>query len=1076
MVFPTTILGTKVELKVGGTFTDITAYAMSRDQPTNAIQISRGKRNESSTADPAVCLMQLNNRDGRFSPRNPMGPYSGQIGRNSEVRVSVPGSAYLAQVTATDYCSTPDSVATSITGDLEVHVDLDLDNWANGSQLHMIGKWNSTGNQQSWALNIGGEGKLYFYNTTDGTTGPGAFTSTIPVPPPFTGRKAIKATLDVNNGAGGCTVTFYTADYEGATWVQLGAAVTNAGTTSIYNSTAATSVGSLPAVRIGAIGKYYSFSMYNGIGGAAVCSPVFYGQTALAATITDAQGNTWTPNGSTLAVDYRFWGEVESWPQAWDQTVTDRYVNLSAYGVLRRLGGLRAPLRSAFYRGCTSKVSPVTSLVAYWPMEDSIGSSSIAAGVGRNLMTWTGKPTLASDSTFVCSGALPVVGSAVFTGKVSSAATTQAQVSYLMAMPDTGTTNLAILLSVQCSGTANTWNVYYGTGGGLYLNVYAADGTVISLNGPYTFGVDGTHRQVVLSMKNNGGGGIDWVLSTLNVGAHTGGSIGATIAANSISGVTQVTLNATGNSTGVTMGHVTVQNTVPALWSYWDLISGYTGETAGARLTRLCTEEGITLKLVGVASDTVAMGPQRPMAILDLLRECETADQGVLFDSRDANGITYRTRTSLYNQPSGLDLSFTGGDLSSFTPVDDTQTVTNDVTSDLTYGSSARVTLDGGALSTQPPPAGIGPAPISVAVNLASDNQAPMDAGWRLALGTVDEARYPAIGIQTARVNFSGSAMRTSLARRLDIGSRLVVSSFPTGFPPDPVEQIAVGLTETLGQFAFDISALGVPASPYRVTITDTASSRYDGSRFTTTNGTTTSGSTTLHVWNRDKIPWSVADGNVEITVAGEKMTITAVADESGVAAVPLNANPYFNTPLGITDWYSPTGSTIAAEAGTVHEGNGSIKMTTVAVADNRIECNAFWIRVNNEPDYLVGSFAVRGWLRCTSAVSCSVRINWYADGLVFIGSSPASSVLVANTWTSFGWGVDAPSNAVYANIGAGVDGSPGAGIVLYADELTLARYLTTQALTVTRSANNVVKAHGDNEVVSLFRPVKYGI
>src|SRR5690349_24338994 len=62
---------------------------MTRDGSQN-VSISRGQPDESTRANPGRCSFQLNNRDGRFSPRNPLSPLYGKIGRNQPVRVSVP--------------------------------------------------------------------------------------------------------------------------------------------------------------------------------------------------------------------------------------------------------------------------------------------------------------------------------------------------------------------------------------------------------------------------------------------------------------------------------------------------------------------------------------------------------------------------------------------------------------------------------------------------------------------------------------------------------------------------------------------------------------------------------------------------------------------------------------------------------------------------------------------------------------------------------------------------------------------------------------------------------------------------
>lgn len=79
----------QVEILLNGVWTDITAYVMVRDDSGN-LAISRGRRDEGSTTEQSTLTMQLNNRDSRWSPRNPTGPYYGIIGRNTPVRVSVP--------------------------------------------------------------------------------------------------------------------------------------------------------------------------------------------------------------------------------------------------------------------------------------------------------------------------------------------------------------------------------------------------------------------------------------------------------------------------------------------------------------------------------------------------------------------------------------------------------------------------------------------------------------------------------------------------------------------------------------------------------------------------------------------------------------------------------------------------------------------------------------------------------------------------------------------------------------------------------------------------------------------------
>ena len=72
-----------VELLLNAVWTDITSYV--RTDP--GITVTYGVPNESGIADPATINLTVNNRDGRFSPKNAAGPYYGHLSRNTPLRV-----------------------------------------------------------------------------------------------------------------------------------------------------------------------------------------------------------------------------------------------------------------------------------------------------------------------------------------------------------------------------------------------------------------------------------------------------------------------------------------------------------------------------------------------------------------------------------------------------------------------------------------------------------------------------------------------------------------------------------------------------------------------------------------------------------------------------------------------------------------------------------------------------------------------------------------------------------------------------------------------------------------------------
>lgn len=83
MTFPATPLRALVELFAGGAWQDITTDVYDRD----IITITRGRADESAQVSPSTCTLTLRNVDGKYSPRNPNGPFFGTIGRNTPIRV-----------------------------------------------------------------------------------------------------------------------------------------------------------------------------------------------------------------------------------------------------------------------------------------------------------------------------------------------------------------------------------------------------------------------------------------------------------------------------------------------------------------------------------------------------------------------------------------------------------------------------------------------------------------------------------------------------------------------------------------------------------------------------------------------------------------------------------------------------------------------------------------------------------------------------------------------------------------------------------------------------------------------------
>lgn len=864
MAFPTTPLDVKVELQgivTAGAWTDITNKVYTRD---GGIQIQRGRQDETTSLQPGWARLTLNNRDGRFSPRNPTGPYYGRLGRNTPIRISaLIGSTRLLS-TAGSWMQAPDTAALSIVGDIDIRVDLRLTDWTVSGRL--ASKWTTAGNQRSWVLDSNTSGSPVLYWST---TGANEFSATATVPlPQTTGRQTVRATLDVDNGAAGRTVTFYTGPSVDGPWTQLGDPVVQAGVTSIFDSTAVligpTTVGSA---------EVYALKVLQGIGGTERANPNYTTQAEGATSVTDAAGNTWVQAGapSITARRYRFYGEVSAWPQSWDVSGNDVWVPVEAAGVLRRLGQGATALKGPIYRATVTNANAR----AYWPMEDAEGSTSMASGLpGGPALSIGGAPELASSTVFAATEALPVLSGGSFSGPVNAyTATGTIHVRTLMANPAAGDTNGATIMRLYATGTANRWDYVYTTGGGLVLNAYDADGVSL-MSQPVGFTNNGKLVALILELTQNGAD-IDYTMLTVSTIDGAGLLFTGTLAGRTVGAARYVQLNPEGGLSGTAVGHLAVLSAIPS--SLESPLRGWASETAGRRVERLCAEEGIAFTAYGDLDQSERLGAQKPARLLDLLAECETTDMGQVFESREQLGLAYRTRDS--RQYQGASLAMAYGNLSELVPVEDDQATRNDVTVSRIGGSSARITVDSGPLSTQAPPSGVGLYDESIELSLYTDSQPGHQAQWRATAGTIDEARYPDILARLETRPFATSTTLTDQALSAEHGDLITISGPPAWLPPDTIAQHTVGRTETLGPFAYGISFVCVPATPYGSTGTyGDGVTRYAAGN-SVLNGAITSTAlsavtlTSPPVWTNN-----VSDFPLDIIIEGERITVSAIS------------------------------------------------------------------------------------------------------------------------------------------------------------------------------------------------------
>lgn len=215
----------------------------------------------------------------------------------SEIDTSRMNGLYLPAVSGS-YASTPDAASLDLTSDLDLRADITMTDWTPGSFQIIVAKYLSTGNQRSYYMGILTGGQIAIGWSTNGTTE--IFRqSTIAPPKGLTGRLAVRATLDIDNGAAGHTATFFTAPTMNGPWTQLGEPVVTAGVTTVFASTSVLQVGGIDN-GTGALfnGTVHSVEVRNLINGTIVANPVFESRTDGTTSFADVTGKTWTVNGT----------------------------------------------------------------------------------------------------------------------------------------------------------------------------------------------------------------------------------------------------------------------------------------------------------------------------------------------------------------------------------------------------------------------------------------------------------------------------------------------------------------------------------------------------------------------------------------------------------------------------------------------------------------------------------------------------------------------------------------------------------------------------------------------------------
>lgn len=903
-----------VELYVNSDWEDVTSHV----QYKQGVVIERGRGGEDDTTPPQTCRLTLSDPDGRYNPRAAAGPYYGSIGLNTPLRVALR--------LASDACG---STVSSGWGSTDTVDGQDVYAWTVSGTASNYAK---AAGKATHALSAAGDVRISYLADVDLRDVDFACTVTVPTSN-VTGGGIAAANLLVH-GQGAATSYYQlrlviqtdetvTVDF----WDTGSSMGTTDGPWTVPGLTH--SSGQALRVRFQVEGwtmraKVWPASGSEPFGWHAEFNdedffanhPELLGQTGWVGVQSSLlTGNT---NGPlTLSYDDfelrapRFFGEVSAWPRRYDDSGNLVLVPLTAAGIKRRLAQGASPLESAprrFYSGDSAGAAHVTH---YWPLEDGpeVIDSLPRIGKAGGFYNAYAVPDDASPSAYFGQGDLApwlnkVVGlfgatatdGHVIAADISLSLFTAAN-GWMVDWARRGSANQGIsamgVFGNVLLGFPDFTVMYDSTAGTLSVDTWASGATTVSTRVPF----DGAVHHYRLKAHQSGAN-VVWSLEL------DGESIASSSFAATLFQLDSWTYSdgTSEHADALSLGHVAVHDLDFSTSAFEgdDAVFGFRGETAGARIVRLCDEESVPLGWIGKIviysgeADTPAMGPQRVATLIDLLTEAERTDRGILYEPRGGPGMQYRTRRSLYSQDPAVTLSFADGEIGTpWAPVPmDDRHVSNDVIARQAFGGEYRHEVTTGRLSvSDPQDGGVGRYDDTVQVSVEDAGQLPGVAEWRAHLGTVDEDRYPAIPVDLHGHGLRGDAAQQFALLDLDIGYRVVLTDVPD--VADDVSQLVIGYVETLTPFEHRLELVGVPETPYRVAVLDDADySRLDSASSTLTTGISSSAAsfqvtttTAGDLWTTDSSQFPL-----DIVIGGEQMTVSGIAGASSPQTFSVSA------------------------------------------------------------------------------------------------------------------------------------------------------------------------------------------
>ncbi|HZN76034.1 MAG TPA: hypothetical protein VFC00_30755 [Micromonosporaceae bacterium] len=1143
MAFPATALPVRSQLFIGGQWIDFADSTLIRDP----ITVRRGVPDWGVRPDPSRCSLSLRNPTGDLSPRLPTGPYYGLLGQNTPLRIVLDEADDDFNRTSSNGWGTSSSGhAWATSGGLASAYAVSA-----GAATISISAVNSA---RVTALNVSVADCDVAVTFKPGVVATGAAIQ-------------MAATLRYQDDSNMyfATLLFNTDSTVTAAIVKR---VGGSNTTLVLSDSLGTyDASSRWRVRAKVCGRVLTMRAWDAVNGAEPSTFDVWGadndsDAILSAGKVGTRMLLQTSNSNSLpvvvttsdleVVHHRGNGEVPVWPVEWDMSGNDVWTPITAAGILRRVNKngesfspLRRTLQNARFIDDFAGTSSSRRPVAYWPLEEETGSTVASSGVPNGEpMTIVGSIDWASVSAVVGSDALPDMMSseATLLGSVPVGSSTGAwTVGAIFTTPTLSATWTP--LTWQVVGAAyDRFDLRVTAGGSLEL--YGFVGGAATLLASVAFQDLATMPTVVVVRAQTSGADTDYEIATTSQTYTQEFGSSVHTAAGSVPGqVTQVSASsvAGGASDSAGLGHVFVFDgwfflvfDTPGL-DLVNAVNGYSGDQAVTRLIRLLERQEdipfvyLTGSVDGVFdADSELLGPQRSGEISDIIDDVLVVDKGMIFEARDELAIVYMARHARYNQPVtlALDYAMPGQVMPPFRPVEDDRDVVNDLTIKRDGGASGRYEKRDGRKSVLPPPDGVYRNPRSKTLPLYDDSQPRQHAAFEVNEATWDEARYPSVNLNLARLAQDGYTTVFEQAKRLDVGGRLTVENPPAWIPPDTIDLHALHLAEQIGggsrvgAHMWTISATTVPAGPYSVGVLDSdALGKLDSGSSSLVSGVN-SAATSLTVFSDNSADLWTTDGAetpIPIIVAGETMSVSAIASSVKDTFTRSVSNGWGTADTGQA-WSIlagtaanfaasgnrgvitlPTGDTnprMITVAGSLSDFDLYVPLRVSALATGATLVGEVVFRVQDASNYYRATFGftagatvdlsvvrVVAGASAASVGSASGVFAYSAAVDVYMYIQARGSRLrvrasdVALTAPPAFWTIDG-TDAAYTSGSVGfrareVAGNTNVNPTVSTDNFEV---FNPQTFTVTRSVNGVVKSHSAGDEVHVYQPLRLAL